>query len=67
MTPENETKTKFNSLGMIKLFMVKYGLSVSAAIRRYTDIFGLPPTKQSKRFLGTLPDNPDHLGWTGHY
>jgi len=35
-------KKKLNSLETIKMLMIRDGLSVSQAIRKYTAMFGLP-------------------------
>ncbi len=68
MTPENETKRNKCEIKVEGIPCLWRDENTG----RCTDPFGcLPmvktPTKQGKEFLGTLPDNPDHLGWTGHY
>lgn len=46
-----------------RIYRLKYGLVIR--LGKWEMRLGRIP--KSKRFLGTLPDNPDHLGWTGHY
>lgn len=49
MTSETETIPKLDSLEYIKMLMIRDGLSVSEAIRKYTNMFGLPCIDKTQR------------------
>ena len=45
------------SLETLKMLMIRDGLSVSAAIRKYTAMFGLPPTKEDQAHLDSIGED----------